>query len=219
MKTFKYYLIFSFALIFVQCKEKADPKSTPTIDQEEQMIPTEVQDTISVTVYDNNNRTLGNVVIEILQKGVSIGQVRTNSNGNATLTTVETANDYTFSKDSFHSQSIRFMDFNNLHGLNVYLKPNADPSSPVVNISGIVSNTNGQVVNNVTIRSNTSSTVSQQDGSYSLDIRSQEVTFPITYIQGDISGALRMKVNQDTILVDVFIDGFTNDTTSTKSEK
>lgn len=218
MKTFKYYLIFSFALIFVQCKEKTDPKSTATIDQEEQMIPPE-EGNISVTVYDyNNNNTMEDV--EILEVQIESDTIyTTNTKGIAMLTSVKIKNDYTFSKQDFISQTIRFVDCNQLDTLNVYLKRGIDSTSSQVNMGGRIFNSSGNPISNVTVISNKDTTYSQRDGSYSFEIQSQEGTFPIIYNKDGINGALQMKVNQDTILVDVFIDGFTNDTTPTKSEK
>ena len=218
MKTLNFYLIFSFAVLFIQCKEKVDQNIDSNVELEEQVISPDDQSDISVTIYDYiDSRALNDVVIiAINQRGDTISLDTTGLNGNATLTNVQALTDYTFSKGGFLSQTIQFLDYNKLNEINVYLKPDVGLVSPTVNVRGIVSNSVGLPVGNVVVSSNKSTSRSQSDGFYSLDIQGKSNTFPLNYIQGNINGALRMKVNEDTVIVDVFIDGFTNDTITVK---
>ena len=219
MKAFNFFLIFSFALIFIQCKGKTEQKNISNIEPDEELSSQEEEEdgTIFVTVYDYyTNRVMEDVQIEIQTNGITTGHDRTNVDGKATLTTVDSDNEYTFRKQGFTHQSIQFTNYEDIVKLYVHLKPKVDNTSPTMNINGAVYNSAGDPISNAVIRSDGSNTRSQQDGSYSLDIQNQEVAFPLEFIKGTVTGSLSINVNEDTTLVDVFIDGFTVDTTSIK---
>ncbi len=211
MKTFKYSFVF-FALLFIQCKEKTAQKEIPDTKPAEELNSPDDQGTISVTVLDYYDKSpMKEVDIEIEKGGVSLGHDKTNLQGNVTLKSVDRENDYVFKKAGFTPQTIRFDVYQKIDALTLYLKPEDDPSLSMINIRGIVSNKDGQSAKNVSVRSTGVTTQTHSNGFYSLDIQRPEGTFPLGYFQGDINGSLRMDVAEDTVIIDIFIDGFTND--------
>ena len=220
MKTLNFNLILLCALLFFQCKEKTDENSISNTEPEVELKDPEQGGKIMVKVkqYDGM-RGIGDVDIEILQDSVTIGRDTTDLRGDATLTNVETVNEYLFLKEGYTSQSIRFIDFYEINEMNVYLKPSSGTPSSTQNVSGTVYDSARNPVDNVTVASDGRTVQSQNGGKYSLDIVSRDGTFPIHYYQDDVNAALRMKVDEDTVLVDVFIDGFSNDSIFVKKDK
>lgn len=232
MKTFKFYLILLLALIFIQCNVKTINQTTPVpndeeivirelIDEQEAIVVNqpialaanipEEYDTISITVKNYNDKSaIGEVEIEVLSEGVTISRDTTDLRGQAILSNVKTMNEYLFSKKEFSSQRINFVDFNKINKIDVYLKPQGVNSSDSTNVRGVVYDTAGKPCDNVTVKSNGKTVTTKDGGKYSLDILRLEGAVPLDYLQGEINGSLRLNADEDSIMVDVFIDGFSN---------
>ena len=217
MKAFNIFLIFSLALILIQCKGKTDQKDISNIEPDEELISQEDEGTIFVTVYDYyTNSAMENVQIEIKVNGRTSGHDTTNVDGEATLTTVDSNTEYIFRKLGFTHQSIQFTDYEDIDKLYVHLKLKEDNISSTININGTVRNSFGDPISNAVVSSDGRNTRSRQKGSYSLDIQNNASAFPLDFVKGGVTGGLSININEDTIIVDVFIDGFTVDTTSLK---
>ena len=185
MKTLKFYLIFAFAfaLLFIQCKEAV------------------LSSRITVTVknYNTENAIQG---VKIIGPNTVIN---TNQDGNATLNGVTSGNNYIFSKKDFLTQTIQFENSNSLNKLNIYLKPDVGAI-----VRGTIYNEDDQTVEGVTVSDGNNNTTSDRYGDYSLQTnQNRGEAFTISYNKDGTDGILKMKVDQDTVIVDVFIDGFT----------
>ena len=90
------------------------------------------------------------------------------------------------------------------------MKPSGGTGSDSMNINGIVYNHDGQPISNVTVRSGGTIATSGQHGHYSINIQNQEESIPLSFSNGSINAGMSININEDTAMVDVFIDGFTN---------
>ncbi len=216
MKVLNFFLFFSFALIFIQCKEKTVQKNTSNNEPDKEMSGTKDGDTISVIVYDTKNSPMNDVQIEIQTGGVTTGHDRTNADGEATLMRVASEKKYTFIKQGFTSQLIQFNNYENIKKLHVHMKPKMSHTPPSMNINGHIFDSSGNAIDSVIVRSNDRITISQSGGFYSFNIISADGIFPLNFEKGSVNGGLSMNINEDTVIVDVFIDGFTPETDPVK---
>ena len=114
-------------------------------------------------------------------------------------------NNYIFSKKDFLTQTIQFENSNSLNKLNIYLKPDVGAI-----VRGTIYNEDDQTVEGVTVSDGNNNTTSDRYGDYSLQTnQNRGEAFTISYNKDGTDGILKMKVDQDTVIVDVFIDGFT----------
>ena len=230
MKTFKFYLILLLALILIQCNVKTINQPTPVpsdeetvirelMDEQEDIVANqpiamaanmpEENDTILIEVKNyESNLAMGEVKIEVKRDDITISNTTTDNKGEAIVSNVNATNEYIFSKENFSSQRISFVDFNTIDRINVYLKPQGGNSSDSTNVSGFVYNKEGKACNDVTVKFNGKTVTTKDRGKYSLNILRPEGVDTLDYSQGEINGSLKLNAEEDSIMVDVFIDGF-----------
>lgn len=160
---------------------------------------------ISTTIKDYQTKSaLSGVSIKIGEELICTS----NESGSCDLTDINSSNTYTLSKANYLSQSVKFDNYSFLSKSDFYLKSSTQPFSKI-HLKGAIKKGDGGSINNISIKAG-GKVVQLQDGKFSIDI-SKSSAYSLEFVNGfDPSQVVKMTLNtnQDSVIVDVFIDGF-----------
>ncbi len=170
---------------------------------------------IAITVKDYyTKKPLAEVRVVLHNGGVSTPVDTTALDGKCTLTNVTSQDSFDFIKPGYEDLEIVFEDFNDLASANFYLKSSTPPLE-LRCLKGTVHNAGGATIENVLVFSGTDTTKTDKYGAYRLPISIPQHT-EVTYYKNALGAKIKINVEQDTAIVDVFIDGITLDSINTK---
>jgi hypothetical protein len=132
----------------------------------------------------------------------------TNESGGCEYT-INSTDTYTISKANFLNQNVKFDNYFYLKKSDFYLKSSTNTSNKI-HLKGSVKNGDGNTISNVKIKC-AGVEVYLADGKYSLDIPRTNQDYSLEFENGfEPSQIVKMTLNtnQDSVIVDVFIDGF-----------
>jgi hypothetical protein len=163
--------------------------------------------TININTFKQSSKSILSGVM------ITIGEVEqciTNESGACQLIDVNNTQKYTFSKNGFTTRSFTFTDFSKLEKVNIYLSPSMNSSTNTI-IKGSVKNKTGGIAANVKVSVGSTEVIIDSNGNYSLNT-TQSSSYILKFVDTQNNdNIIEMTVetgDDDEILVDVFIDGF-----------
>lgn len=188
-------------------------------DSGKQVPSPETSHDIKVKVMNLNQQPLDMVVISLFNGNLASPIDTTKINGTATLPEVIDSNKYSFQKNGYIAPLIRFDAIDNLDSLYVFLT-NSFNNRDTTLLTGVVNNALNNKIYNARVESGIHYTYSDTNGIYSLWVPTgiKSNNYPISYIKDGVTAKIEVDAKQDTVAVDVYIDGFSIDTVNVKEK-
>ncbi len=125
--------------------------------------------------------------------------------GSLELKDVTDENTYTFQSEGYLEQAIQLMAFDKLQTINVNLGKTPPIGNPNTVLKGKVLDENGNPARNINVISGATTSITNEAGQYELSITSEANTYYNLIYDG--STIINARSGNDTIVIDVYIDG------------
>ncbi len=142
----------------------------------------------------------------------------TDQNGHCIVSNIKYGDKLICAKSGELGQSIFLFDFSNLDGVTLFFK-SSSTSFTDINILGYVFDKNGNPVQDVTVESGTLKVLTDSTGLYKLILPNGGHPYDLKFTQGTVSSSIKIGADQDTALVDVYINGLIPKTGDQASEQ